>query len=50
MDACKAVKMSEHHEANGVRFRVEVPDEHFEKLKTMLMDMTRGETIVRISD
>lgn len=50
LEACEAVKLSEQHEANGIRIRVKIQDTRFVKLKTMLRDMTRGEAIVRISD
>ena len=50
LDACEANKLAEHHETNGICIRVEIRDDCFGKLKTMLRDMTRGEAVVRISD
>ncbi len=50
IDAVEATRLSEDFGADGVCIRAEVPDEHFEKLKSLLMDLTRGEAIVRISD
>jgi len=50
LEACQASKLSEHHEESGIRIKVKILNADFEKLKTMLRDMTRGEAVVRISD
>jgi uncharacterized YigZ family protein len=49
LDTCEANKLAEQHEADGIQIRIEIPRASFEKLKSMLRDMTRGEARVRIA-
>jgi len=43
MDACEAQKISENFRDDGVEIRVEVREDSFARLKSMLRDATRGE-------
>jgi uncharacterized YigZ family protein len=49
LDACQAIKLAEQHQQDGVEIRVEIPRTGFEKLNSMLRDLTRGEARVRIA-
>lgn len=49
LDTCEANKLAEQHHQDGIQIRVDVPRAGYEKLKSVLRDMTRGEARVRIA-
>jgi len=49
MEACEARKISEDYRDDGVRIRADIIESKFEKLQSLLGDMTRGEAKVRKS-
>lgn len=50
IDACDASKLSEQHLDDGLKLKVEIRKASYEKLKSMLRDMTRGEAALKLSD
>lgn len=50
LEACEATRQAERYNDAGVEIRVEIIKARYEKLKSMLRDMTRGEATVRTSD
>jgi uncharacterized YigZ family protein len=50
LEACSASKLGEEFRDNGVEIRAGIEKANYERLKSMLRDMTRGEATVRVSD
>lgn len=50
LEACAASKLDEEFRDSGVEIRAGIEKANYERLKSMLRDMTRGEATVRISD
>lgn len=50
LEACEALKLKEAFEDDGVKIYAEIDKAKYERLKSVLRDMTRGEATVRTSD
>jgi len=50
IEACAASKLDEEFGDKGVEIRAGIEKANYERLKSMLRDMTRGEATVRVSD